>query len=266
MFRPCLILLCGGILLAQTPADLFQKAPPAVDEALRARITKFYQLHVDQKFRQAEAMVAEECKDFFYSVNKPNYLSFEIRDIIWSDNFTKAKATVLAQMRVMLPGFADKPMPVPFPSMWKLVNNEWYWYVNLDEVHQTPFGKMKSGTSGGGGITRPAMPSADEMAKALQQVKVDKPVMELKAGAASSGEFVITNEMPGAVKLFMEPLPAKVPGFQATLGKSELKAGEKSSVKVEWMPGSRPAPGAVSVTVWVQPTNQSIPLRVNFVK
>src|ERR1044071_4289257 len=85
-------------LFAQAPADLFQKAPPAVDQALRERIARFYQLHVDSKFRQAESLVAEDSKDFFYSANKPKYLGFEIKQIIYSDDFTKARAVVITQM------------------------------------------------------------------------------------------------------------------------------------------------------------------------
>src|ERR1044071_5965016 len=98
MHRACVFVLLASCLSAQAPADLFHKAPPAVDEALRARIAKFYQLHVDSKFRQAEALVAEDSKDFFYSANKPKYLGFEIKQIIYSDDFTKARAVVITQM------------------------------------------------------------------------------------------------------------------------------------------------------------------------
>ena len=97
-------------LFGQAATDLFQKAPPAVDEALRARISKFFQAHIDGKFRQAEVLVAEDSKDFFYSANKPKYLGFEIKEIAYSENFTKAKATVVTQMIVMVPGFVGKPL------------------------------------------------------------------------------------------------------------------------------------------------------------
>ena len=262
MLKPFLFLLTTAALFAQNPADLFQKAPPAVDQALRERITRFYQLHVDGKFRQAEALVSEECKDFFYSVNKPNYISVEIRDIDWSDNFTKAKATIVAQMRVMLPGFTDKPFPVPFPSRWKLVNNEWYWYVNLDEVHDTPFGRMKSGTAGAAPVPG-ALPSEQEMAKVMQQVKVDKPSVELKGKEPSTAQFGVTNDLPGDVRLSVET-PASA-GFRAELAKTELKPGEKTTITVEWK-ATREAPYYLQFVLRVSPTNQVIPLRVNFVK
>src|SRR5690348_7261241 len=104
--RTAFLSLAGvACLFAQEATDLFQKAPPAVDEALRARIKEFFQFHVDSKFRQAEALVAEDSKDFFYSANKPKYLGFEIKNIAYNDDFTKAKATVVTQMVIMAPGF-----------------------------------------------------------------------------------------------------------------------------------------------------------------
>ena len=89
--------------LGQQPADLFTKAPPAIDEALRDRISKFFQCQVDGKPRQAEQYVAEESKDYYYEMQKPRYLSFEIRNISYSDEFTKAKAMIAVEMTVNIP-------------------------------------------------------------------------------------------------------------------------------------------------------------------
>src|SRR5262252_4422911 len=112
MFRSIALCVCAASCLAQSPADLFNRPPADVDKALRVRITEFYQDHVDGKFRQAEALVAEDTKDFFYSANKPKYLSFEIQRIDYSDGFTRAKATVLCEQYVLMPGFTDKPLKV----------------------------------------------------------------------------------------------------------------------------------------------------------
>src|SRR6266404_7983471 len=89
------VVLLVAALDAQNTADLFNKPPAEVDQALRARITEFYEYHVKQQFRQAEALVADDSKDFFYSHNKPQYLSFEIVRIEYSKDFTLAKATML---------------------------------------------------------------------------------------------------------------------------------------------------------------------------
>ena len=80
-----------AVLVAQTkPTDVFEKAPPQVDEALRQNVAKFYQAHVDGKFRNAEAVIAEDSKDTFYNLEKQRYFSFEIVRINYSENFTKA--------------------------------------------------------------------------------------------------------------------------------------------------------------------------------
>src|SRR5712692_6584417 len=94
MSRASLALLLVSALWAQTPGDRFNKPPADVDEALRSRIAKFYQAHVDKKFRQADEYVAEDTKDFYYEASKPAYLDFEIKSIAYSDNFTKANVVV----------------------------------------------------------------------------------------------------------------------------------------------------------------------------
>jgi hypothetical protein len=48
-----------------------KRLPREVDQALRTRISEFYQDHGGGKFRQAEALVAAETKDYFYGA-KPS--------------------------------------------------------------------------------------------------------------------------------------------------------------------------------------------------
>jgi hypothetical protein len=251
----------ASYLSAQPPADLFHKAPPAVDEALRARIAKFFQLHVDGKFRQAEALVAEDSKDFFYSANKPKYMGFEIKNIVYTDDFAKAKAVVVAQMVVMAPGFLDKPVPVPIPSRWKLVNGEWYWYIDEDELNMTPFGKMKGGTAAPGGSGVPAIPGPEEAAKLLAGVKAENEEVVLKAKEPGSAEFTIVNTMPGSVSLALDEL--QFPGISVKLDAAELAAGAKAHVTLDWKPG-RYLARTIEVRVRVQPTNQLLRLRARF--
>src|SRR5260370_42130118 len=150
MCRAVFYLVAAANLCGQGPGDLFHKAPRAVDEALRARVAKFYQLEVEGKFRQAEALVADDTKDYFYASQKPKYLGLEINRITYSDDFPKADVLLTTKRIVMMPGFADKPVPMPQPSKWKLVNGEWYWYLSEDDLYGTPFGNMKPSGSGAG--------------------------------------------------------------------------------------------------------------------
>jgi hypothetical protein len=262
MYRACLFVLLASRLSAQAPQDLFHKAPPAVDEALRARISKFFQYHVDGKFRQAEAMVAEDAKDFFYTANKPKYMGFEIKSIEYNDDFSKAKAVVVAQMIVMVPGFLDKPLPVPIPSHWKVENGEWCWYIDADALNMTPFGKMKAGTAVRAPGNLPAIPSPEEAVRLLSGVKADREELEMKATEPGTGEFTIVNTMPGRVTLALDELTFQ--GFSAKLDTRELTSGEKAHVIVGWKPGLYRA-RALETRVRVQPTNQVLRLRIKFV-
>ncbi len=259
MWRGLVCAAAAAALFGQSAPELFRKAPPAVDEALRARITKFYQLQMEGKGRAAEALVAEDTKDFFYNSGKPKYLSFEIRDIEYTDNFTKANATVLANRIVMMPGFT-KPMPIPELSRWKLVDGEWYWYMSQDDLLNTPFGRSKPTASTGSSM--PIIPTQDEMAKVVQGIKPDKTSVELQAEKESSGRFVIANPMSAPINLSLEATQG--PGFTARLDKTEVPPGGSAILTVEWKPGLRPAPRWSQMVVHVQQTNQAIPLRVKF--
>ena len=163
-------------LLAQKPADLFTKAPPEVDEALRARVAKFYQAHMDGKPRRAEELVAEDTKDQFYNARKPAYLSFQIIKIDYTDNFTKATVTTLVETIIAALGFTDKPVKVPLPSFWKLENGQWWWYIDPEKVNMTPFGKMgvAPGTSTAPNAALPDGGKGPDVAAVVNQVRADK--------------------------------------------------------------------------------------------
>jgi hypothetical protein len=246
--------LIAAACFAQAPADLFSRAPKGVDEALRARITQFYHDHMDAKYRQAEKLVAEDSKDFFYAANKPKYLGFEIQKIEYSEDFTKAKAMILVEQYVLMPGLSDKPMKVPIPSRWKIVDGQWYWYVDQDELRKTPFGSLASapGSESGTAAKMPHIPSADEMTGIFRQVKADKSKVELEVGG--SVEVLLTNQAQGVMTV---ALFNKLAGLQAKLDRSQLKAGEKAVLTLTAI--EKPN-GTLQLRV--DQTNQIIPIEV----
>src|ERR1051326_7196514 len=120
MFRLSILLVLAAASFAQDASEVFNRAPAKVDRALRERIAEFLQDHINKEFRKAETLVAPDSKEFFYSHNKPAYLSCEPpRKIVYSDNFKRARATIACSQFVMVPGFADRPITVPFRSDWK---------------------------------------------------------------------------------------------------------------------------------------------------
>jgi len=253
MFRSSVFVFLAVRLFAQGD-DPFNRPPAEVDQALRARIEEFYDYHVKGKFREAEALVAEDTQEFYYSHNKPKYLSAEISRIQYSDNFTKAKATILCEQYVMMPGFSDKPIKVPTPSTWKLVDGKWFWYVDPESLRQTPFGKMTAGAgpATGGAPVLPAIPAnADFLAN---QVQLDKNSVTLQGGQAET--VMIANAAPGMVNISLSALPAGVDG---KLERTSLKAGEKTSLTLRAGPNAKP--GVVSVIV--EQTGRVLPVQIH---
>jgi len=239
--------------------DLLEKAPPDVEEALRARITGFYQAHVDKKFRQADAFVAEDTKDFYYESNKPAYLSFNIGKITYSENFTKAKAIINCKMRVPMPGFTE-PIMAPIPSTWKLENGQWYWYVDQTRGRETPFGTMKSAGAATDGGSLPSLASGPSIESLWKSVRADKSGVQLSAKSASTEQVTIASKLPGIISLSLE-VP-KTPGLVVELDRTELKVGEEAKVTFRFEPQEKPLTRLVAVRVRVSPTNQVIPITV----
>jgi hypothetical protein len=260
MHRIALFALFGVFAFAQ-PNEPFKPKPPAgVDAALRARIQEFYDLHINSQFRKAEGLVAEDTKDFFYSANKPKYLSCEISKIDYLENFTKAKAVMVCEQYIMIPGFTDHPWKVPIPSTWKVENDKWVWYVDQEALRDTPFGKMTPGPF----PTKGAAPAPPSLANIptngdflLNQVQLDKRAVRLKAG--ETAEVTVTNGANGAMGVSV-PLP--VPGLEAKLDKSTLPAGGKATLTL------RAAKGAKSgvLNVQVEPTMQLLPIQITIVE
>ena len=247
------------------PALCAQDKPPAeVDEALRGRIARFYQAHVDGKFRMADELVADDTKDYFYEAKKTRFLSYSIERIEYSENFTKALAIVLCEIRVMFPGFEGKPMKFPLSSLWKLEKEQWYWWVDTKSEQMTPWGLMKPNLEAGGASgdkTMPSLKTAPTLESIWKSVSVDKNAVSLSAGKESSAEVSIANGMGGAIQLSLEFAPRE--GLSVQLDRSELKAGEKATVAFRTVERKTTVAKSTSlVTVRVQPTNQAIPIQV----
>jgi hypothetical protein len=237
---------------AQNPADLFNRAPADVDQALRARITEFFHYHVTGEHRKAEALVADDTKDYFYDGNKPRYLSFELGKIDYSDGYTKAKAMVTVKMPVMLPGFNGKIMDIPTASYWKLIDGKWYWYVDAAMRNASPMGEMKPGPPRADGAPpRPVI--ATTMQEVFAQVRADKASVEVKAG--SPDQIVITNGMIGPINV---SVLGEIEGIEAAFDRAEIKPGEKATLTVKAAEGAK----AGALTVRIRETGQTIPVQV----
>lgn len=239
------LFLCMGLCLGQG------KPPAGVDEALRTRIHQFFQFLVDAKYRQAESLVAEDSKDSYYNGQKPHYLSFELKDIQYSDDFTHAKVVTKCETIVTMPGFAGAPIKVDVQSTWKLVDGQWFYYNDPDVMRRTPFGKMNPG-SGGRGPGLPATIPSDP-GLAMGKVKPDKRAVELHVG--ESGEVTLTNTAAGPMSI---TLAGQISGVDVKLDKVNLNAGDKAVVSIAPRPGAKSG----TLSIEVDQTNEVIPIQV----
>lgn len=250
---------------AQSPADLFTKAPPAVDSALRERVGKFYQAHVDGKFRVADQYVAEDSKDIFFEADKRRCTAFEIARINYSDEFRKAQVVVTCDTEMMIMPVGVQQVKVPISSTWRLENGEWLWYVVPTKEKDTPFGRMKPGPPVTG-VQPPvpgAMPQGPSPAELARMVEVDR--QEVRFNLTKPGEEVvtITSRLPGTANIEVEK--PNFPGLTAHAEPAEVATGQASRIIVSYRPpDAKVAFGryAVDLRVRVQPVGRVIPIRV----
>jgi hypothetical protein len=269
-----LSVFCGLALAQDEPSDLFDKAPPAIDEALRTRVSAFYQAHVDAKFRAADQYVAEDSKDAFFVAQKPHYKSCQIAKITYSENFTKATAVTSCKDEISFRG-QHFTATMPMASQWRIEDGQWFWYYVQRSEKETPFGTMKASPESGEQTSAPAIPSDPLLAARaiLARVTVDATAVTVDQTRSSTQEIHVKNGMVGPITLSVDP--TGVPGLTMKPVKSEVPAGEETSVMVAFNfddpailcqeclvnPGVRPP---ATVLIHVEPTAQQFPVQINF--
>ena len=124
----CLAQVPGSVTAppaAQIPAG--PKAPPEVDQALRARVKAFLDFQSKGDFRKAYELVAEGSKDFYFGAPKEKASSFTVDDVQYGADLSTASVKSTMQRQMTLAGH---PIDIPQVqvSQWKLEKGEWFWY------------------------------------------------------------------------------------------------------------------------------------------
>ena len=274
-------LVLGLALAQEEPRNIFASAPPDVDQALRARIAKFYQFFVAGKFRLADALVAEDSKDVFFAAEKRKFQDFSIGSVTYSDNFTKAVAVVSCGTDQSFMG-TKFPIKLPLTSFWKLEDGEWFWYVipaDQQKTYHTPGGDMPrpptaeeqnstANNSAPTSIIRP-MISPEQLMKAVQ---LDREMLTFDSSKASKQVIHLTNSLGGRVSV---AATTPIKGLKVTPSKGEMDAKQELEMEFAFDPGDssivcsdclahpqdRPAG---EVTIVVEPTGQMIRIPIRF--
>ncbi|MDX2153380.1 MAG: hypothetical protein SFV54_21735 [Bryobacteraceae bacterium] len=255
--------LASGSLYAQS--NPFERPPAEVDQALRARVSKFYQAHVDGKFRLADEVVHEDSKEQFFASPKKRIYGFEIRVIVYEENYTRAKVSTLMDMDWQM--MQDRVrVKAPILTLWKLDKGEWWMYLlKRDENAETPFGRISRAVAEEAASTPAKTPYqvAEEQNRAAlaKLVTVDRETIELSRRTKWSGEVVVSNRMPTSAEIAVSD-----PQVLGLLVKAEGTVIEPNSavrVRFEFFPKKAAAPAdPVEVKIMVPQLETVIPVKV----
>jgi hypothetical protein len=269
-----LLLVSAVAAFSQNSSDLFDKAPPAIDEALRARVSKFYDAFVAGKFKDAYPLVADDSQDAFFGVSKDQFKSFEIIKIQYSDDFTKAKVVIAVKGDWRWMGQVTL-RTFPVNSDWKVVDGQWYWHFDQPTMAPSPFSPtglvpIPSGVapSGPPPVPKDIVGAAQGI---LAQVTMDKFTVRLRSFEASQEVLHVRNGMPGEVRIKVDD--PNLPGLKVTPEKTRLMAHEETAVVFEWrlddpaiqcLDCAKKTSGRHVVQFHIDPTGQSFPVSVTF--
>jgi hypothetical protein len=262
------LLLLPFIAVAQT---ISVQPPPEVDQALRARVTEFFQDFVDGKFRQAMDLVAEDTQEEYFAAGKAQIKEFRIQDIKYDSGFERATVNSIVKRVWIIAGRAND-VDVEMPMTWKLEKGKWVWTHDIGpHAWLTPMGpsdvqviqKKADGTvtSIPHGITQEMVEAAAK--KIVQQAGLDKSAVTLAPDKPSSDKVTFHNGAPGSIHIELQS--PRIAGFTVKLDKADLNAGEDAVIQVSYAPAQdAPIPASSSIQLTVIPFNQNFGIGVNF--
>jgi hypothetical protein len=273
-----LLLLSGYTAFGQGGGDLFDKAPPPIDEALRARIDKFYGAFIAGKFKDAYTLVTDDSQDKFFEMAKDQYKSCEIIKINYSENFTKAAVVESCKSEWRWHGVVT-PTTFPLTSNWSVVDGQWFWHFQKPTMVPSPFSPtgfitvpQEDGKQAADKL--PVIPTDMKAAamNILGRVALDKNVVHLKSDETSRDVIHVKNNMPGQITLILDDVGA-TPGLKATLSKTTLAAKEEADVVFEYrledpaiacIDCAKKISGPRNTRLRVQQTGQGFPIAILF--
>ena len=263
--RSCVVVLIAGLLQAQS-TDLFSKAPPDVDSALRSRVNDFYGLHVQSKFRAAEKYVCEDSRDAYFDAAKRAVKSFEVIRVNYDPGYQSARVvTNLTGDFFTHQGAMTSVMPLT--SFWKVVDGSWCYYIPpIPKEVETPFGiSKKSDSTGAPQLGAAPMPNVDPQqiqAQLRRQVKVSRTEMKLKGYEKSNDEIEIQNGTGGPIEIGIEA--HEVRGLKRTLSATTVAAGRSATLRLDYEPPDPNPKPAYQFTLTVEPFGLRVPIRCIF--
>jgi hypothetical protein len=263
-----LLLLSAFTAFSQDSSALSDQAPPAVDEALRARVKKFYDAFVEGKFKEAYLLVADDSQDKFFESAKGEYKGCEIIRINYTKDSTEATVVSSCKRNWRFHG-AVTLTTFPLTSTWKVIDGQWYWHFVKPSIVPNPFSPT-------GFVQVPPDSSSNDVGLIpndingaargiLSKVGIDRSSVRLLSTQLSQDVVHVRNDMPGEVSVKIDQ--PNVPGLKVSVGKSDLQAHDQTTISFEWSPEgcsdcARMPNSRTTVQVHIEPTGQVFPITV----
>ncbi|MDZ4799548.1 MAG: hypothetical protein SGI92_15405 [Bryobacteraceae bacterium] len=257
---PCLLI--AACSFAQSPTDVFDKAPPEIDKALRERVDIFIQAHIEGKFRRAEQVIHADSQDEFYNAEKQRLISYQITKITYSEKFTHATVMSDVELDWATPRTGKIRVKPPMKSVWKLENGQWWWYAPPRVKWETPFGEMRPAPE-----TAPGAPVAPQIRMVdpnaiLARVQADKSEIKLDSVKASEDSAHISADIPGEVRL--EVQPHRIPGLTVSFENQTIRQGSPATIRFKYTPPDATAKTAQIVYIHANPLGKVFSFTLDF--
>jgi hypothetical protein len=255
--RLILLLLATAAAGAQNHS-IFRKAPPDVEEKLRKRVTEFYSLYLQAKYRAAEALVAEESRDLYYAMSKAPIRSFQLEQITWDDDLKNA--TVLVACLSATPRTAAQGMWVPINGHWRLEKGDWYLVIKPRTT--TPFGPMKFDDPHDIKPQPFQRPTLEMLRANAFEVVPRKVEFSAAATETETRQVTIQNNMAGVLTADIQA--PKLPGLSVALADRNLLPNKAATIEISYNPQAGKLAGTREVRLTLQPVNQEIVIELLF--
>ena len=268
------LLICSSLAFGQAPSDVFDKAPPPIDDALRARVSQFYAAFVAGKYKDAYGLVADDSQDKFFELSKDQYKSYEIVKIQYSEKFTKAVVVVAVKSDFRWHGTVV-PTTFPLTSNWEVVDGQWYWHFVKPTMMPSPFSPTgfvpvpPDSATPSTAVVPKDIPGAAQAI--LAKVTIDKSAVRLRSYETSQDVIHVRNDMPGEVRLKLDK--SDMPGLKVTIGNPVLQAHQETTILFEWrlddpaiqcLDCAKKTNARPMLRLHIEPTAQVFPLIVVF--
>lgn len=261
-------LVCFLACFSVMGQDVIQVAPER-EQALKERVSKFWDGFVTAKYRQSDAYVSEDAKEEFFSWPKKKIRGYAIDRIYYADKGNAAKVLTLVDTTLSMMGIGAMDIKQPVETWWKEENGQWFWFIPKNEVRMTPFGQMESNTGSGTAALNPTgqmnpIPTQKELAEMMARVKPDREEVRFSLGEAKVETVTFSNGMPGTITLTLNaPL---MPHVTAELSSRDVPRGGTASLILKYEPKGKDAQIddgiAKTVSVGVAQTGRVYPIKV----